>query len=239
MKISSAKVAAFLLVAASSLTLAGSASAQQFKVTVAGNISQIFNNSGYFDSSVTVGTPFTETFFFDYSVARANDAFNGVFYSVTPTVAANGENIGGAISYGDYQFLPDNNSQNIVQIENHNGVYQVNLSGSTHFVNGGGTSYNYAKDLLVFPDVPGQYDLNSTILPPLDFYRNFPLSQVRFTSSILASPSSVAGSEADGTVTSITAELINPVPEASTTVSLGVMLGLGGLALGMRRRRKA
>ena len=30
-----------------------------------------------------------------------------------------------------------------------------------------------------------------------------------------------------------------PVPEASTTISLGVMLGLGGLALGGRRRRKA
>ena len=237
--LSSPKVASLLLMASAFLALAGSASAQQFKVTATGNISQVFNNGGYFDSSVAVGTPFTETFFFDYSVAKNISSANSVRYSVSAVIAASNENIGGAISYGNYQFLPDRNFQNFVHIENHQGVYQINLSDTTHFVNGVSTPYSYGSDLLVFPNIPGQYDLNSTILPPLDFYRNFPLSQIRFVSSIFTSPSSPAKSEVTGTVTSITAELVNSVPEASTTVSLGFLLafGLGGVVIAARRRK--
>jgi len=164
---------------------------------------------------------------------------NPAEYAVSPAIIANSETIGAATSYGHYQFLPDKNFQNFVVINNKpsSSTYDVNLSGLTHFVNGLGAPYSYGGADLQFKNTPGQYNLSSNTLPPLDFYRNFPLNQITFVSFIT---NSGLGRETDvyGTVNSITADLVAPVPEASTTVSLGVMLALGGLVLMVIRARR-
>jgi len=160
-------------------------------------------------------------------------------YDVSAAVLSSSETIGSDASYGHYHFLPDKNFRNSVVVNNKpsSGTYDVDLSGLTHFVNGLGAPYSYGGADLQFKNTPGQYNLSSNTLPPLDFYRNFPLNQITFVSFIT---NSGLGRETDvyGTVNSITADLVAPVPEASTTVSLGVMLALGGLVLMVIRARR-
>lgn len=66
----SAKIAALILIAGASLGFAGSAAAQQFKVTAAGKITSV--NGGIFNSSVVVGTPFTYSFLFNFSIPNGS-----------------------------------------------------------------------------------------------------------------------------------------------------------------------
>ena len=242
--LSSPKIASLLLMAGASLALAGSASAQQFKVTATGTIISISNDgTGYFDSSVAVGTPFTDTFFFDYSVVNYGSDSIAEF-AVSSSVPAS-ETIGNDVSYGNYHFLPDNSShglENLTVIVNGSGSHDVYLYTLTPFINGVSTPYSYGDTSLVFRDVPGVYDVASNALPPLDFYRHFPLSQIYISSAIIGQDSTTGDSRKSsvlGTVTSITAELVNPVPEASTTVSFGLLLalGLGGVMVAARRRK--
>ena len=83
--------------------------------------------------------------------------------------------------------------------------------------------------------------LSSDALPPLSIYNlaNFhnAASDGFFVEAVLYNGS--GQSSVVGTATSLSAELVPPaVPEASTTVSLGVMLGLGGLVLAVMRARR-
>ena len=80
---------------------------------------------------------------------------------------------------------------------------------------------------------------SSSAIPPLSAYNTANFDSLHFEVDV--SDSNGYGHALEGDVTSLSAELVTPaaVPEASTTVSLGVLLALGGLTLAVRRRRVA
>ena len=106
--LSSAKVACWLLIACASFALAGSASAQQFKVTATGRLTSVTNGLVPFNSSVAVGTPFTFSFLFDYSAPNTTPG------SSTGSHGISGVNAGATASFGDYNFTPGPTSGNVI-----------------------------------------------------------------------------------------------------------------------------
>ena len=231
---SSAKLAALLLVAGAAIAVARPASAQTFKVTTTGTLTAIYGDG--FNSSVQVGTPFTYSFLFDYS---APDGYAG------PTLGqylVGGSPYGATFTFGDYGFAPNavSNAEIDAYYDEAHSFYYLQTKGNgetaTGFSSPPVTSQVYAYGQLTNNSI-----LSSDALPPISIYNlaNFHNAAADgfFVSAVL--PGGSDQTEVVGTATSLSAELVNPVPEASTTVSLGMMLGLGGLALGMRRRRKA
>ena len=77
---------------------------------------------------------------------------------------------------------------------------------------------------------------SSNVLPSLSAYNTVLLNGAIFTANVTDIGGNASGVQ--GSITSLSAVLAAPVPEASTTLSLGVMLGLGGLALAVIRARR-
>ena len=239
---SSPKLAALLLTVGGSLALAGSASAQQFKVTASGVITSVNNTAGLYNSSVTVGTSFVETYLFDYS---AHDTFSNPAFG---RFDLSGPYYGPTITYGDYKFVPRSGALtlNIFGVGNQPagvGTDELYLESNSSTAFGFTAPATGGESLLDLFDTTGSL-LSSKALPPPSAYGAYDLSGLHglasfsskvYTNDNNAGPTSSVG----GTVTFLSAELVNPaaVPEASTWVSLGVMLGLGGLGLAVRRRR--
>jgi hypothetical protein len=230
---SSAKLAALLLLTGFALGIAHPAAAQQFKVTATGTIDSVVNTEGLLNSSVAVGTSFTSSFLFDYSAPNLGDSNLGGYNLY-------GANAGATSVFGDYTFAPGPDSINGVSIYHYpNGVSENRLvlqsQGGT--VTGFSVPLNFNSTEIQLYDSAGLF--SSTALPPLATYGAFPLSSPTFFSVAFKSsnPDFRDVSRVTGSITSLSAELVNPVPEASTTVSLSVLLGLGGLALAVRRRR--
>ena len=212
-----------LLLTGAALGIARPAAAQTFKVTATGTITNV---SG-FNSSVAIDTPYTFSFLYDYSVPNiSSDPTFGEYDS-------RDANYGPTVAFGDYKFTPFANELNYLAVGTgngqtaYNGFNLVSLEETATGLRSGAYVQLEGESSTGF--------FSSTAMPPLSSYNvaNFDFLQVAL-SGPTASDYGFLGS-----VTSLSAQLVNPVPEASTTVSLGVMLGLGGLALGMRRRRKA
>ena len=235
---SSSKLAALLLTVGGSLALAGSASAQQFKVTATGTITNIRINSEIspFDSSVVIGTPFTVSYLFDYSVPNTNPDLAFGSYRLF------GVNYGATAAIGDYKLTPTISTISDVELQNHlNGTAQDHLELDSFFGTfvGPNNSSRPGESALSLVDDTGLL-LSSNALPPPSAYGAFDLTlpnSSRFDAYIFGSDG--VRSSAQGTITSLSAELVAPaaVPEVSTWVSLGVLLGLGGLMVVVRRRR--
>ena len=227
---SSAKVAALLLTVGGSLALAGTASAQVFKVTATGKITSFYNQRVPYNSSVAVGTPFTFTYLFDYSAPLVLSSPGDHAYSLT------GANAGATSTFGDYKFTPQSTSVNSVYVYNNGGnSNRIDLTSGGETTPGFSVPYYAATSYIQITDSQGLF--SSSSLPPLSAYSAIPVSDIHFVANVQDIDGYVSGIA--GSVTSLSAELVNPaaVPEASTWVSLGVMLGLGGLGLAVRRRR--
>ena len=112
---------------------------------------------------------------------------------------------------------------------------RLDLVSSNETTPGFNVPYRSASAYIQISDNAGLF--SSGTLPPLSAYNTVPLSGIMFTANVV-DPSNNNVSGVAGSVTSIKAELIAPVPEASTTVSLGVMLALGGLVLMVIRARR-
>ena len=147
---------------------------------------------------------------------------------------------GATATFGDYKFLPQTNtSSQVTVIANpaSSRDYLV-VYGSTETVETAtGPIGPYREADAGIQGFLSKGILSSEALPPISAYAAIDLSGMIFQASL----TSVDGynSNATGSLTSLKAELVNPaaVPEASTWVSLGVLLGLGGVMLAVRRRR--
>lgn len=230
---SSSKLAALLLTVGGSLALAGSASAQQFKVTATGAVTLVSNGTIPFNSSVAVGTPFTFSYLFDYSAPSVSSSPSVTIYSLP------GANAGATSVFGDYQFTPGPASFNITYVRHNGGdSNRLDLTSASETVTGFSVPLrDNVTDILIGDN--GERLFSSDALPSLSAYGMVPLNNVTFQTSVIASNGS--NSNVVGSITSMSAELVAPaaVPEVSTWVSLGVLLGLGGLGLAVRRRRVA
>ena len=185
---------------------------------------------------MTGGTPFSFSFLFDYSSP------NSVSNTNIGNYAASGVNSGITTTYGNYKLSPGSASMSRVAVINSNSQNdQVVLSSddltATGFSVPLGTNHTVLQ--LYFPTIT----LSSGALPPLSAY-DFSLfagnigTGGNFSSAVYGN--GVFASSISGSITSLSAVLVPPaVPEASTTVSLGVMLGLGGLILAARARRRS
>ena len=240
---SSPNLAVLLLVAAAPFALTGSASAQQFKVTATGKITSVDNTAGLYNSSVAVGTSFVETYLFDYS---AHDTFSNSVSSGRFDLS--GPYFGPTITYGDYKFTPrpGAGTLNIFYVGDQPigiGTDELSLESNSSTAFGFTAPATGGETLLDLLDTTGSL-LSSKALPPLSTYGAYDLSGLHglasFRSKVYTNDNNAGPtSSIYGTVTSLSAELVNPaaVPEASTWVSLGMMLGLGGLGLAARRWR--
>ena len=234
---SSPKLAALLLMAAAPFVLAGSASAQVFKITTTGTITSIYDTTGFFNSSVQVGTPFTYSYLYDYSVpdTYADPTF-GLYVET-------GAPYGGTFTFGDYGLVSNANSSAEIN------VYDNNPTSADAIVlfDKYGTATGFSSpplqtEVVASGILTNDSILSSDALPPLSVYNlaNFHKNGNGFYVTAILN-GDFGAAEASGTATSLSAELVTPaaVPEASTTVSLGVLLALGGLTLAVRRRRVA
>jgi hypothetical protein len=225
------------LAANAAIAVGRPASAQTFKITTTGTISGIYGDG--VNSSVQIGTPFTYSFLFHYSVldSQPDDPTLGQYTEF-------GAPYGATFTFGDYGFAPNAVSGSEFDAfydEPHNSYY-LQTEGKNETATGF-SSPPVNTQVYAYGQLTDNSILSSDALPPLSIYNlaNFhnPNSDGFFVGALLNYNS--GQSEVIGTATSLSAELVNPaaVPEASTTVSLGVLLGLGGLALAVRRRRKA
>ena len=220
------------------IAVAQPASAQTVKITATGTITGIYD-AGLFNSSVQIGTPFTYSYLFNYSVPDT--------LPDDPTVGSyNGYGANGAtLTFGDYQFMPNMSSGlGRATINVHDNVTsspdEIDLFGVNETATGFSSPHSDAQ-VNAFGQFTNNSILSSDALPPLSIYNlanfhNTGLDGFFVDASLYGD---FGQSEVRGTATSLSAELVNPVPEASTTVSLGVMLGLGGLALAVRARRRS
>ncbi len=220
--------------AAAPFALAGPASAQTFKITTTGTITTIYGDG--FNSSVQVGTPFTYSFLFHYSVpdSQPYDPTLGQYYEPGPSY-------GTTFTFGDYGFAPNASSPAQIDVlyDEAHSFYYLQTTDNSETVTG--FSSPPANSVVsAYGQLTDNSLLPSDALPPLSIYNlaNFhnPNADGFFVQAVLYNGS--GQSEVVGTATSLSAELVTPaaVPEASTTVSLGVMLALGGLMLAVRRR---
>ena len=225
-----------LLTVGGSLALAGSASAQQFKVTASGKITSIYNPSGVYNSSVAVGTPYTFSYLFDYSIPTNTVNSNGTSYYYS------GISEGATVTFGDYTLIPRLASysqvvvtDNLSSTQDFFGLFGGNEAATGIIAPYAGWSLAGASAAIRVTNAKGL--LSSEVLPPLSVYQAVNLSGATFQSTVTAN--NYSNTNLEGSVTFLSAELVNPaaVPEASTWVSLGVLLGLGGLGLTVRRRR--
>lgn len=140
--------------------------------------------------------------------------------------------------FGDYQFTPGAASFNITFVRHNGGdSNRLNLTSAGETVTGFSVPLrDNVTDILIGGNA-GIF--SSDALPSLSAYGVVPLSNVTFQTSVITSNGS--NSNVIGSITSMSAELVAPaaVPEVSTWVSLGVLLGLGGLGIAVRRRRMA
>ena len=186
---------------------------------------------------MTGGTPFTFSFLFDYSSLNLSSNTNIGNYR------ASGMSSGVTTTYGNYKLSPGPASVSQVGVINSDSQNDLVVLSSDELTATGfsvplGT--NHTSLQLYFPTTT----LSSGALPSLsayDFSRFAGKSGTGgdFSSSVYGN--GIFASSISGSITSLSAELVTPtpVPEASTTVSLGMMLGLGGLALAVRRRGAA
>ena len=228
------------MVAGIAFAIAPPASAQIVKITSTGTITTIYGDG--FNSSVQVGTPFTYSFLFDYSVpdSQPHDPTLGQYYS-------GGAPYGTTFSFGDYGFAP--NAASPAQIDAYydeaNSFYYLqtkdNSETATGFSSPPANSEVYAYGQLTVNSI-----LTSDALPPLSIYNlaNFhnPNSDGFFVEAVLYNDS--GQSVVFGTATSLSAELVNRgygpcAGSLHDKVSLGGLLGLGGLALAVRQRKIA
>jgi len=118
----------------------------------------------------------------------------------------------------------------------------IATSGSVGFNFVGGTANTTASFALTGTQVSGiLYQVTSLVFTPAGGVANIEVNPLQFT--VFALPSGAvsvasAGSASDGTGFTL---LSAPVPESSTTASLGLLLalGAGGLALTAKRRKSA
>lgn len=234
--LSSPKLAALLLVAGASFMLAGSASAQTVKITTTGTITEI-GDAGLLNSSVQVGIPFTYSFLFNYSAAHVFDDFGQLTYQ------DQGTPYGATVTFGDYGFAPNADASVADIALSHNqpsGPDFISFAGSNETATGFSSPIT-SSGVGFFGYLTNNSILSSDALPPLSVYNlanfhNAALDGFRFSAVL---HSDFGQTEIRGTATSLSAELVNPVPEASTTVSLGLLLalGLGGVVIAARRRK--
>ena len=145
-------------------------------------------------------------------------------------------NAGATATFGDYKFTPGPTSANLIYI--HHTVAnpdRLDLTSGNETTPGFSVPYYGATAYIQLTNNTGLF--SSTSLPPLSAYNTLPLDMAVFTANVQSANGSVSG--VSGSITSLSAVLVSPpVPEASTTVSLGVMLGLGGLVLAVCARRR-
>ena len=218
-------LAPLLLVAGAACAFAKPAAAQTYKVTATGTLTQVYTTGGQFNFSVAVGTPYTLSFLFNYSAPddSSSDPTLGQYNLPSP--------YGATVAFGDYTFAPTNNGANRLGVyNNHAGTNEVDLTSANESTTGfsSPTTAN-----VVFYGVSNTGFITSDAQLPLSAYNVANFNNLVF--DVVTSQ----GAYVVGSVTSLSAQSANPVPEASTTVSLGVMLGLGGLVLVVRRRRGA
>jgi len=225
-----------ILVAGAAFAVAQPASAQTVKITTTGTITAIYGDG--FNSSVQVGTPFTYSFLFNYSVPDTyifGDPTLGLYESGAAPYGA-------TFSFGDYGFAPNAGSpaQIGVYYDEAHSFYFLQTKDNSETVTGF-SSPPANSEVYAYGQLTDNSILSSDALPPLSIYNlaNFhnAASDGFFVAAVLQYDS--GQSEVVGTATSLSAELVNPVPEASTTLSLGVMLGLGGLGMVVARRRRS
>ena len=237
----SAPLAALVLIAGASLGLAGSAAAQQFKVTASGTIYDITDPNSDFNSSVAIGIPYTSSCLFDYATPDSDPSSTLGNFTIIGTSA------GATAKFGDYQFVSNTNTENLVQTADH---FQGKVKDQVYFqsyndtMTGGGIAGFFPNATYIFIDDSSGLFLSSDALPLVSAFGALnlhdPNSNYRFFAG--GYDQHRQNTYVLGTITSLSAELVNPVPEASTTLSLGLMLGLGGMAVvrrwaGSRRSR--
>lgn len=231
--LASAKLVSLLLLTGAALGIARPAAAQTYKVTASGVITRGYDRDGVFNSSAAIGTPYTFSYLFDYSVPST--------YS-DPTAAqydSPGANYGATAAFGDYKFTPSASGINYLYVGNSKTGYN-----GFNLVSEGETATGFGSPTTASVQVEGESStgfFSSTAMPPLSAYN---VANFDFLHFVVFVPGSTAnGNILEGSVTSLSAQLVDPnvapVPEASTTVSLGLMLGLGGLVLAVRRRKVA
>lgn len=188
-----------------------------------------------FNSSVAVGTPYTFSYLLDSSVPSTYSDPTHAQYNFP------GANYGATAAFGDYKFTPSANGINFLAVGNGNGktVYNgFNLVSQNETATGFGSPTTAPEVFLEGESSTGFF--SSSAMPPLSAYN---VANFDFLHFVMYVQIGNKASGVSGSVTSLKAELVDPnvtpVPEASTTVSLGLMLGLGGLVLAVRRRKTA
>ena len=176
-----------------------------------------------------VGTPFTFSFLFDYS------AVNTTSGSTTGSYEISGVNAGATATFGDYKFTPGPTSANFIFVR-HAAANpdRLDLASDNETTPGFSVPYYGANTNIQITNNTGLFSSNS--LPSLSAYNTVPLDGAIFSAGVINGIG--PNSNIRGSITSLSAVLVVPVPEASTTVSLGVMLGLGGLVLMVMRARR-
>ncbi len=150
-----------------------------------------------------------------------------------------GADTGATASFGDYSFTPNAGSLNTVVVNHNNNRDVIQFESTNETGSGFSSPHNPYTVYVIITNPFGQF-LTSDALPPVSAYSAISLDPAMSYSQCVGQLPDGTGFYDDiaGSFTSLSAETVNPVPEASTTVSLSVMLGLGGLALGIRARRK-
>ena len=144
---------------------------------------------------------------------------------------------GATAAFGDYTFAPTNMGANRLEVYNNyqqlNGFALTSYEESATGFGSPTTAYN-----VEVIGLSSTGSITSDAQLPLSAYKVANFDNLDF---FVAIPGiTVYSSSVEGSVTSLSAQLVPPaVPEASTTVSLGVLLGLGGPALVVRRRGAA
>ncbi len=220
------------------------AAAQTVEVTASGVINTVATPPGAFDSSVAVGTPFSVNFFYQLgapNLITSDPTIGGYYYS--------GPSNGLEATLGDYT-ISRNAGTSDVSVFNRSGgssAYSLQLNSFNSTLTStnpsAGSLPGQTQFSLGFTDGTGAA-ANSIALPPASLYQlsNFsaPSSAAQFDIFYYPGPNQLA--EVIGTITTLNAQTLPAaVPEASTTVSFGLLLalGLGGVVVAARRKKAA
>ncbi len=230
------------LVAVAGLALIKPALGQTVKVTASGVINLVSTNPGVLDASVQVGTPFNVNFLYDFgSSNQSSNPEVGAYYYSGPAYGLEG-------TFGDYTISANAGTSDVAVFNRPSGFseYQVQLTSFGNILTtsnpNAGPPPTQTQFGLAFTDSTGMV-ANSISLPPASLFQlsHFDAGSNGAGFSFYYDLGFNQFGAVDGTVTSLSAQTLpQAVPEASTTVSFGLLLalGLGGVVITAKRKKR-